>query len=92
LTQGEAENQLIDLERENPTTFAAFLAQVGSVVPKNNKALLVVAMLTQPLNPYIMVDELAAAIIDIAVNGGEGQTLANADLVARGKALLKRQG
>lgn len=88
--QGEAENQLMQLERENSETFAAFLAQVGSVVPKNNKGLLAVAVLTQPLNPYIIVDELAAAMIDIAVNGAETQTISNADLVARGKSLLKR--
>jgi hypothetical protein len=80
------------LERENPNTFGAFLAQAGSVVPKNNKALLALAVLTQPLNPYIMVDELAAAMIDIALNGGETQTLSNADLVLRGTVLPKREG
>lgn len=90
--QGEAENQLIRLERKNPGAFAAFLAQVGSVVPKANKGLLAMAVLTKPLNPYIMVDELAAVLIDIALNGGETQTLTNADLVVRGRSLLKRQG
>jgi hypothetical protein len=48
--------------------------------------------LTKPLYPYVMVDELAAAMIDVALNGGETQTLTNADLVFRGRSLLKRQG
>jgi hypothetical protein len=90
--KGEAENQLMQLEREDPDTFAAFLAQAGSVIPKNSQALLVVAGLTKPLYPYVMVDELAAAMIDVALNGGETQTLTNADLVFRGRSLLKRQG
>lgn len=80
----------MQLERENPESFAAFLAQVGSVVPKNNKALLSVAVLTQPLYPYIMVDELAAAMVDVAVNGAPSQALSNATLVAQGRSLLQR--
>ena len=79
------------LEREHPDTFAAFLAQVGSVVPKNNKGLVAVALLTKPLYPYIMVDELAAAMIDIALDGGKTQTLTNADLVSQGRLLLQHQ-
>jgi hypothetical protein len=81
----------MQLERENPETFAAFLVHVGSVASKNYRGLLAVAVLTQPLNPYVIVDVLAAAMIDIAVNGAETQTLSNADLVARGKSLLKKE-
>ena len=80
---------MIQLEREHPDTFAVFLAQAGSVVPKNNKALLAVAvLLTQSLYPYVAVDKVAAAMVDTALNGGKTQTLTNADLAARGGRLI----
>ncbi len=39
--------------------------------------------------PMIQVDELAAAMVDTAINGGKMQTFENGDLVARGKEVLK---
>ena len=61
------------LERENPDAFASFLAQAGSVIPEDNQALYVVAVLTEYLYLYILVDELAAAMVDTALNGGKTQ-------------------
>ncbi len=39
--------------------------------------------------PMIRVDELAAAMVDTAVNGSKMQTFENGDLVARGTEVLK---
>ena len=40
---------------------------------------------------WIPKEELAAAMVDIAVNGGEKQTLESAELRQRGQALLNQQ-
>ena len=39
--------------------------------------------------PSVKVDALAAVLLDAAVQGGELQTLENADLVRRGRELVK---
>jgi hypothetical protein len=38
--------------------------------------------------PMIRVDELAAAMVDIALNGGEKGLLENCDLVEKGREVL----
>lgn len=39
---------------------------------------------------YIPKEELAATMVDLAVNGGDQQTLNNAELKQRGKGVLRR--
>jgi hypothetical protein len=39
--------------------------------------------------PMIRVDELAAVLVDTAVNGGKMPTFENGDLVKRGREVLK---
>ena len=39
----------------------------------------------------IMPEELAAAMIDVGLNGGKKRTLTNAELVLRGRSLLMTQ-
>ena len=47
-------------------------------------------MLTKVLNPYIMVDELARSLVEMALTEHEKQTWTNPDLVDLGKSLLTK--
>ena len=44
------------------------------MIPPNNKALVVPGWLTTPIYLALKVEELAAAMVNIAVKGGEEQT------------------
>jgi hypothetical protein len=79
---------LIQLEDENKDKFAAYIARPGSVIPPNNMLMSILGALTGSLYPTMKVEELAAAMIDTAIRGGEVQTIMHDDLKAKGGALL----
>jgi hypothetical protein len=79
---------LIVLEDENKKAFRAFLARPGSVIPGDSWAMSVVGVLSAPIYPTLSVKELAAAMIELAVAGGERQIVMHEDLKERGRALL----
>lgn len=80
---------MIDLEEQNKDVFRAFLPRPGSIIPPNGRVLSMVISLTTPLYPAMGTEELTAAMIDIAVNGCEEQTIAHDALVERGEKVLK---
>jgi hypothetical protein len=79
---------LVQLEDENKDKFAAYIARPGSVIPSNSMLMSILGALTGPLYPAMKVEELAAAMIDTAIRGGDVQTIMHDDLKAKAKALL----
>ncbi len=43
------------------------------------------------LMPSVRVDQLAATLVDVAVNGGQRSVFENADLASRGKEVLAKR-
>jgi hypothetical protein len=78
----------LKLEQENRNHLSVHLARVGSVIPKNNKALHVVGVLTSPFYPAIGVDTFGAAMIYGIIHGDAEQTVSHEELVKRGKLAL----
>lgn len=76
---------MIDLAERNPDSFEVFLASVGTVIPKDNCTLSIIGPLTAGIQPIIGADELAVAMMDIALNGAETELVLHEELVARGK-------
>ncbi|KAE9382008.1 hypothetical protein N431DRAFT_491273 [Stipitochalara longipes BDJ] len=81
---GEAETKLLEFG-EKSDGFDVYIARPSGVTPKERGVLKSVAA---GLVPMIRVNELAAAMLDIAVNGAQKQTLENRDLVSRGREAL----
>lgn len=51
-----------------------------------------VGYLARPLQvPIVWVDELGAAMVDLAVNGGDEPVVLNKVIVAKGKEVLRKQ-
>ncbi|OBT57008.1 hypothetical protein VE04_03119 [Pseudogymnoascus sp. 24MN13] len=90
--KGELENRMIDLAERNPDSFEVFLARVGSVIPKDNYTLSIIGSLTAGIQPIIGADELAVAMVDIALNGAETELVLHEELVARGKVSASDSG
>jgi hypothetical protein len=83
--QGLAEFKLIDLAKENEG-FEAVVIKCGYVMKKESPVPEVLVGLSRQA---IRVDELAAAMIDTAINGSATDTIGNAELRRRGKKLLR---
>lgn len=62
------------------------IVRPGGVLPKSPNILY---RAVGTLFPNIRVDELAATMIDLALNGKNGELLENAELKSRGAELLK---
>jgi hypothetical protein len=86
---GEAETKLIDLAKANEKTFETYILRPGGIRPK--EALMLPDFIVGSFN--VRVDEVAATLIDSAVNGDEmgRNTLENADIVKRGRQLLSKE-
>lgn len=80
---------MIDLAERNPDSFEVYLARVGSVIPKGDCTLSIIGPLTAGIQPIIGSDELAVAMVDIALNGAETELVSHEQLVARGKLSVK---
>ncbi|KFY28215.1 hypothetical protein V493_03047 [Pseudogymnoascus sp. VKM F-4281 (FW-2241)] len=87
--KGELENGMIDLAERNPDSFEVFLARVGSVIPKDNFTLSIIGPLTSGIQPIIRDDELAIAMVDIALNGAKTEFVSHEELVTRGRMSAK---
>lgn len=61
-----------------------------SVIPPNSVMLTIAGKLTNPLYPALKAEELAAAMIEVAVNGGSEQIIPHDELKNKGRALLDR--
>ncbi|KAH7364803.1 hypothetical protein BKA65DRAFT_447960 [Rhexocercosporidium sp. MPI-PUGE-AT-0058] len=79
---GEAELNLISFAETNEG-FESFIARPAFVLSKGNG----VKNLVMSLLPSVGVDALAAVLLDTAINGGNMQTLENAELLRRGREL-----
>jgi hypothetical protein len=92
--KGEAETQLLDFAAQPDLKgkLEAFVTRPGLVhAPGTTTTSVIMAPLPANL-AGVKVDELAAASLDLAVNGDEkgGRILENVELVTKGKALLKK--
>ncbi|CZR63958.1 uncharacterized protein PAC_13855 [Phialocephala subalpina] len=88
--KGEIENKLNQLQQSNPDTFAAYLPRPGSVIPPNSMLLTIAGKLTNGLYPALKVEEFAAAMIGVAINGASEQIISHDDLKNKGRALLDK--
>ena len=81
--QGDVENKLIDFEEKHPDAFEAVILKPGGVLGKNN----IIPQALIGVTKSIRVNTLAAASIDVALNGRKGkQTLEVAEIEERGSA------
>lgn len=62
-----------------------FIMRPSGVTPKERG---VIKSIAASVAPLIRVNELAAAMVDVAVNGGGKQTWENRDLVVKGREVL----
>jgi hypothetical protein len=85
LRQGLAETRLLKLAEEN-RDFEAVVIKCGYVLRKETP---VPDVLVSMSRQAIRVDELAAAMVELAVMGSESKTIGNAELRSMGKRLLK---
>jgi hypothetical protein len=86
--QGEAETKLLEFSKDKEG-FEVFVMRPSSVTPKERGVLKNFAAV---LAPMIRVNELSAAMLDIAIHGGGGkQTFENGDLVSRGREASSRK-
>lgn len=83
-SQGLAELNLVNFAKKNPG-FESYIARPASVQPKHNGAIMSAVM---SLLPSVKVDQLAATLVDLAVNGSDRQTWENGQLATRGSTLL----
>jgi hypothetical protein len=85
---GETEVKLIDFAKENEKTFETYIMRPGGIRPKDSVKL--ADCIVGSFN--VRVDEVAATLIDSAVNwDGLGRdTLENADIAKRGRELLAK--
>lgn len=83
---------MIDLAERNRDSFEIFLARVGTVIPKGDRALSIIGPLTTGIQPIIGADELAVAMVDIALNGAETELITHEELVARGEVSAMGSG
>ncbi|KAL8853674.1 MAG: hypothetical protein Q9221_001485 [Calogaya cf. arnoldii] len=84
--RGETEVALMKLQKERPETFVAYIAKPGAVTATNS----LFPALLEPLARFINVNDLAAKLLDIAINGHSTQTLEVDVLRNEGKRLRKQ--
>lgn len=88
--QGEIENKLNELQESNSDIFAAHIPKPGSVIPPNSMLLTIAVKLTTPLYPALKAEELAATMIDVAINGALQQIISHDELKYKGRTLLDK--
>ncbi|KAI9048273.1 hypothetical protein LZ554_008068 [Drepanopeziza brunnea f. sp. 'monogermtubi'] len=79
---GQAELNLLEITE---SSLDAFIARPGVVLPKDAS---IGSLVKRSLLPSVRVDELAAALLDVAVRKGSQQILENRDLVQKGREAL----
>ncbi|KAI4193901.1 MAG: hypothetical protein LQ350_008098 [Teloschistes chrysophthalmus] len=86
LIRGEVENKLIELQRQLPEQLASYVVRPGGVLATNS----LFPSLLEPLARAITVDDLAAKMLDTAINGHRTQIIELDVLRDEGKTLKKR--
>ena len=85
--QGQLETKILELPRED--NFEAYIVKPSAVL-KKDAWLLGMVMAVAPL-PSIRVDELGVTMVDLSTVGDEKRVWDNADIVTKGREIL-RQG
>jgi transcription initiation factor TFIIIB Brf1 subunit/transcription initiation factor TFIIB len=85
--QGLAETELLELAEKN-SDFETVIIKCGYVLKKGST---VPEVLVGASRNAIRVDELAAAMVELAVMGSGSKTIGNAELRSMGKRLLKER-
>ncbi|KAF2164725.1 hypothetical protein M409DRAFT_67822 [Zasmidium cellare ATCC 36951] len=80
--RGEVENKVLAIQTQHPDHWQSFVARPAYVTVGEP-----ILRFVMP-GSYIPVEELAAALVDTAVNGSETERLENVDLRRRGRAAL----
>ena len=83
--QGLAESRFLEFGRQNQHV-QTFVVKPAAVMARGSYA----AVLGRVL-PTVWIDELAAVMTDLAVNGGMQQMVLNEDIVQRGRQLLRSE-
>lgn len=87
MIRGEVETGLMELqEKEGKDTLLAYIARPGPVLAKNSSFPAVLQFLVKAVN----VDDLAAKVLDTAINGHKSQIIEVDVLRNEGKALKKK--
>ncbi|KAL9633398.1 MAG: hypothetical protein Q9204_003418 [Flavoplaca sp. TL-2023a] len=84
--RGEAELELIRLQKEHPDALVVHIARPGVVTATNS----LFPALLEPLARFINIDDLAAKMVDTAINGHTTQLLEQDVLRDDGKRLRKQ--
>jgi hypothetical protein len=98
--QGEVINKLAEIGERHPDIFEAIFPMPGGVAPKGLNAASVFMVVTKTLRmdkvvegmKTLRVEELVAAMVEIALKGSETQDIDHDTLERRGKELMKRMG
>ena len=85
--KGEVENGLVERGEQHRATIETYMVKPGGVLTKEDT--LFTRMMVVNKSRCIRVNELAAAMMDTALNGGKIQIMENDVLVSRGRSLLK---
>lgn len=75
-------------QKENEGLWDTFVVKPGGVMPNGTIGIL---QWIAPSSFCIRLDELAAVMVNTAVNGSETRILLHGDLVRKGRALLKEK-
>jgi hypothetical protein len=86
--KGEAENRVLEFAKTHEGVFDAFITRPAWVVPKASEGG-ILDLVRKALPAKVGVDQLAAVMVDLALNGGKTNILENGELVNRGRVLLK---
>lgn len=86
MLQGETEVELMKMEKEHPEALVAYIARPGVVTATKS----FFPALLEPLARFINVEDLAAKMLDTAINGHHTQTLEVDVLRDEGKRLRKQ--
>ncbi|KAE8449411.1 hypothetical protein EG329_008312 [Mollisiaceae sp. DMI_Dod_QoI] len=82
---GEVEAKLLDFAQSHSSNFQSYIMRPAGVLTKDTG----VKNYLMGFVPSVRVDELAATMLDVAINGAKMQTWENRDLAKRGRELLK---
>lgn len=80
--KGQAETIFIDAETQHPKAFKTYVFQMGGVTNSG------IGSLLNPLPIMITLQQAAASMIQVALNGYDKQTLTNGEMKKLGQKVL----
>eukprot|EP01117_Protostelium_nocturnum_P002233 TRINITY_DN12880_c0_g1_i1.p1 TRINITY_DN12880_c0_g1~~TRINITY_DN12880_c0_g1_i1.p1 ORF type:complete len:221 (+),score=38.93 TRINITY_DN12880_c0_g1_i1:45-707(+) len=87
--RGLAESNMCNFEKEHSSVWKSFIAKPAAVLPKKGLGMGTASWLVGSTYS-IKINELAAAMIDMAIHGNDAQVILNAPLVSKGRSLLQK--